>query len=393
VRRVLVAAALAAGLATAAPAAAAAPDALAGDPLDRAAAMALPAVYRLESEVEVEGLVSRLGNPIELSDAARIVTEVGTAFGVGEGGHLVAAAHVTFPDGEDLAVSALLTRDAERGVERTRAEVRSWVEAHGVRPTGARLVALVARQADAGYGGGRGYPARITRVDRGSDLALIRLRGAPGAPVLPLATSASAGTPVIAIGFGTGARFTAAAHEAPVPGRRKGILGSSFQSTGPLVPGKVVTRLIPIAHDGDSGGPAVDEDGRVRGVVLGNKDRFAFIMRSKEVVRLLTEAGVGSRPRPVDRAYRRGLEQLWALDFSAARASFAAAAAAFPEHTLARPLRLRAAELASADFEIAGRRRPQGFLLALGIVSAIAALACALALVGPALARVFRSDR
>jgi hypothetical protein len=276
---------------------------------------------------------------------------------------------------------------------RTSAEVRSWVQAHRVRPTGARLVALVARQADAGYGGGRGYPALISRLDRGSDLALVRLPGAPGAPVLPLATSASAGTQVVTIGFGTGVRFTAAAHEAPAPAVQKGVLGNSFRSTGPIVTGQVVTRVDTIARDGDSGGPAVDEDGRARGVVLGRKDGRAFIMRSAEVVKLLTEADVGADLGPVDRDYRRGLEQLWALDFPAARASFAAALAAFPHHTLAGALRRRATELASADFEIAGRRRPQGFLLALGIVSAIAALACAFALAGPALARVFRSDR
>jgi hypothetical protein len=211
--------------------------------------------------------------------------------------------------------------------------------------------------------------------------------------VLPLATSASAGTRVITIGFGTGVRFTAAAHEAPVPGRRKGTLGSSFQSTGPLVPGKVLTRIVPAVHDGDSGGPVVDEEGRVRGVVLGNKGGYGVIMRSAEVLKLLTEARVAPRPGPVDRAFRRGLERLWALDFPAARRSFAAAEAAFPEHTLAGALEGRAARLATADFEIAGRRRPQAFLLALGIVSAIAALACALALAAPALARVFRSER
>ena len=159
------------------------------------------------------------------------------------------------------------------------------------------------------------------------------------------------------------------------------------------MPGKKLTRVDTLVRDGDSG-PAVDADGLVLGIVLfiGDEDGGGLLMRSAEVDGLLKDAGVRAAAGPADADYRRGLNQLWALDFPAARDSFAAAERAFPQHTLAGALAARATALEDAEFRVAGRRRPQAFLLALGVVSAIGALACALALAGPALARAFSTD-
>ena len=267
----------------------------------------------------------------------------------------------------------------------------------GLRPVGVRRVALIVRQADAGAGGGRRYRASVVRIDRGSDLALIRLSGAAAAPVLPAMSSVSEGTPVVTIGFGTGVTFTAAAAEVgPTPAVRKGRLGATVKAgRGGAVPGKLVTRVDTLVRDGDSGAPAVDDAGRVRGVVLltDTEEGGGLIMPSRDVGRLLRGAGVDPDPGAGDAAYRTGLRQLWELDFRAAARSFAAAAKAFPAHTLAWALAKRAAALEEAEFRIAGERRPQAFLLALGIVSAIAALACALALAAPAIGRAYRADR
>ncbi len=390
-------AALAASLLGAAPAAALGPEALAGGPLDRAAALALPAIYRLESSVAFDGLVDADGTPVPVPAPALRVSEVGTAFGVGRGGHLVAAGHVAFPSDANLALGAMRALDAERGVERTTKEVEQEVKSRGIRPVGVRRVRLVAQQAgiDGVAGGGRRYPARMVRVDRRSDLALVRVPGARRTPVLPILTLAGEDTPVVTIGFGTGvASTTAQADDAPLPAVRKGRLGASGDATN-LVPGKTLTRVDAVVRDGDSGGPVVDADGQVRGVVLfiDPKGGGGLLMRSAEVLTLLKNSGVRAAPGSVDAHYRRGLDQLWALDFPAARGSFTAAEKAFPQHTLAGWMADRATALESAEFRVAGRRRPQAFLLALGIVSAIAALACALALAGPAIARAFTPER
>ena len=393
-RRFLAAAAVL--LVPAAPAGAASLGALDGDPLDRAATMALPAIYRLESAVAVASLVAADGTAVAIPSHT-VVREVGTAFGVARGGRLVAAGHVALPSEGNLAFAALRALDAARGVERTSEEVREEVRERGLRPIGTRRVALVARQADGGAGGGRRYRASVVRIDRRSDLALVRIGDAPGAPVLRLGTSAARGTPVVTIGFGTGVSFTTAAvDDGVVPAVRKGRLGDTFEA-GPegLVPGKRLTRVDTLVRDGDSGAPALDRAGRVRGVILYRDPRRGggSIMWWREVSRLLMDAGVVPRPGPADPAYRRGLRQLWELDFRAAARSFAAAAKAFPAHTLAGALERRAMDLEEAEFRIAGERRPQAFLMALGIVSAIAALACALALAAPAIGRAYRPDR
>ena len=397
-RRPLATALAAAVLLVAAPAAAAAPDALAGDPLDRAAALALPAMFRLESSVAFDGLVDADGSPVPVPEAALRVSEVGTAFGAARGGYLLAAGHVALPSDANLALAAMRAADADRGVERTTKEVEQEVEDRGIRPVGVRRVRLVAQQAgiDGVAGGGRRYPARMVRVDRRSDLALVRVPGARGTPVLELVSAASEDTPVVTIGFGTGVAFTTAqADDAPAPAVRKGRLGARVRAKD-RVPGKILSRVDTVVRDGDSGGPAVAVDGSVRGVVLfiGDEEHGGgLLMNSGEVGELLKEAGVSNDFGPADVAYRRGLDQLWALDFPAARESFTAAAKAFPQHALAGWLARRATALEDAEFRVAGRRRPQAFLMALGIVSAIAALACALALAGPAIARAYRPER
>jgi hypothetical protein len=396
VRRLLAAAAVAAALVPAAPAAGASLGALDGDPLDRAAAMALPAIYRVDSEVAFDGLVDEDGAPFPVPPRALRLREIGTAFGAGRGGHIVAAAHVALPSDLNLALGALRLKDADRGVERTSRELQKEIKDRGLRPVRVRRIGLVVRQADAGAGGGRRYRASLVRVDRAADLALIRLSGAATAPVLPVLASVSEGTPVVTLGFGTGVTFTTAAEQGPVPAVRQGRLGATVKAgPGGAVPGKLVTRVDTLVRDGDSGGPVVDDAGRVRGVILLTDTRSGggLIMPSREVSRLVRDAGVDPEPGAGDDTYRQGLRELWALDFPAARRSFAAAAKAFPAHTLAGALAKRATALETAEFRVAGERRPQAFLLALGIVSAIAALACALALAAPAIGRAYRPDR
>ena len=200
---------------------------------------------------------------------------------------------------------------------------------------------------------------------------------------------------MVTIGFGTGvASTTAQADDAPLPAVRKGRLGASGDATN-LVPGKTLTRVDAVVRDGDSGGPVVDADGQVRGVVLfiDPKGGGGLLMRSAEVLTLPEElrrarrSRVGGRPLP-----SRPRSALGAGLPGRARQLHRRGEGLPRAH--ARGLDGRPGDGPRERRVPGGRgRRPQAFLLALGIVSAIAALACALALAGPAIARAFTPER
>ena len=392
--RTPLAAALAA-LLLAAPAASGAPDlgALAGDALDRAATLALPAVYRVETTVRLEGLVTAAGTGVDLPPGARTVRDVGTAFGVAPGGMVVTAAHLASPRGESLARAAYRRKLIEENRPQSEEIARDWVEANGARPSGVEVTRLVLIQADAGAGARDAVTFRpqVRRIDRAADLALLRIREARSAPALPLQTSATIGTPVATIGFGTGSAFTAPDRGHLEPAVRKGELGPSGEAKDDL-PGEILTAVTTEIEDGDSGGPVVDADGHVRGVVIFSSADGGIMQRAAAVREVLQDAGIRPRAGETDRRFRDALARFWALDFAPAERGFARTSRAFASHTLAGALRERASSLRAAEFRLTAPRRTQAFLLALGVVSAIAALACGLALARPALARAFAPE-
>ena len=84
------------------------PDALSPDPLERAALIALPAIWQVQTTARMTGLRTKRGTVITLPPRARTVNREGTAFAVTPDGYLVTATHVVQPRADDLAESAYL---------------------------------------------------------------------------------------------------------------------------------------------------------------------------------------------------------------------------------------------------------------------------------------------
>ena len=368
-------------LGTAAGAAAAPPDDLSDDPLDRGALLALPSLYRVEATIHVEALRTRDGRRVPIPPQAHEIRERGTAFAVAPGGWLVTARHVVGCDDATLARLAYQNTLAHARRPHSDAVAELWVERTGARPVGARLVGLVVRQADAGEGavGSRTYmPTRLEPSDR-ADLALLRIN-ARGAPALALDESASIGTAVESLGFGTGGAFAEPARGALEPAIRRGALARTGLLEGdPQEQRQAILLTIPL-EPGDSGAPVIDAAGNVRGVAVIRREDGGIAERATEVRQLLEQAGVEPGIGRSAQLFRGAMAAFWDLDMAAAQRGFAAAERAFPDHTLAAHEGLRARQLAAADFDLVGERRRQGFLLALGALAVAAAVACAIGL-------------
>jgi S1-C subfamily serine protease len=362
-------------------AAGAPPDDLSEDPLDRGTLLALPSLYRVEMTLHVDALRGRDGRRIPLPRQGREIREVGTAFGVAPGGWLVTARHVAAPDDESVALLAAQTKLAIEGRAHADGDADDFVEATGATPVGARVTRLVVRQADAGQGSAdsRTYvPTRVEPSER-ADLALLRIP-ARGAPALILDEAASIGTPVASLGFGTGSAFAEPHRGDLEPAVRRGALARTGTLDGdePEERNAILTTIA--LEPGDSGGPVIDAQGNARGVAVIRSDEGGIAERATEVRQLLQATGVEPAPGPAARRFRDGMAAYWSLDLASAQRSLAAAERAFPDHTLAGIEARRARELARADFALVGDRRRQGFLLALGALAVVAALACGIGL-------------
>ena len=368
-------------LGAAAGAAGAPPDDLSDDPLDRGVLLALPSLYRVEATMHVQALRTRDGRRVPIPPQGREIRERGSAFAVSPGGWLVTARHVVAPDGEALARLAYQNTLAHAQQPHSDAVAARWVRQTGARPVGARLVRLVVRQADAGEGavGSRTYmPTRLVPSDR-ADLALLRIR-APGAPALTLDESASIGTPVVSLGFGTGGAFAEPARGPLEPAVRRGAIArTGLLESNPAEQRQAILVTIPL-EPGDSGGPVIDAAGNARGVAVIRTEDGGIAERATEVRQLLERAGVEPGAGRSAQLFRGAMASFWDLDMAAAQRGLAAAERAFPDHTLAAREGRRARELAAADFDLAGERRRQGFLLALGALAVAAAVACAIGL-------------
>lgn len=385
---VLVALLLGAGVA-----AAAAPSDLSTDPLDRATLLALPSVYRVDTTIRVDALRLADGTRLPITPKARIIEERGTAVAVAPGGWLVSAAHVATPDAATLARLAYTQDRAFRGQSHEDEDAADeWVRTNGATPVGPGVVSLTVSQADAGGGmaGSRTYPVQERVPSPTADLALIRIR-ARTAPALPLDEASSSGTPVVTIGFGVGSSLDGPARGEFEPAVRRGRLSrvGTLEAEEGAEPRQAIAISVPVER-GDSGGPVIDADGRVRGIVTQRSREGGIAERATDVRLLLESRDIVPGPGASGDRFREAMAAFWALDFPAAVQGFDATLQAFGEHTLAGAQRSRAAALASGDFSLTGDRR-RGALLAIGLVAGLAALACAAGLAGPLTRRGGRS--
>ncbi len=363
------------GLAAPAAASALPPSDLSDDPLDRGALLALPGLYRLRVDVTVEALVTRDGRRLPVQAGVRRIATLGTAFGVAPGGYVVAAAHVVRPGGESLAVDARVNQLAAAGRRHDADIARRWVRRQGARAGGVRVVGRRLTQADAGQGAGasRSWTPRRVRIERRADLALLRIL-APQAPALPLYAVQTEGTPVVTIGYGG----EGIADAALTPVVRRGALGRS--GTVRRATERTLTAVTTGVERGDSGGPAVDRDGQVRGVVVLRSADGGIVEPSQAIRKLMRAAGVVPEAGAAAARFRVAMGRFWALDFRGAARGFRSTLEAFDDHTLARRQLRRATALQRRPVGFAADGSLRRFLLALAALSAVAAIGCSIAL-------------
>ena len=303
-------------------------------------------------------------------------------------GWLVSAGHVAAPDAATVARLVYQSNQAYAGnpAHADDETAAAWVERHHARAQGVHVAVRVS-QADAGAGEDavRDFPVRRVRRSEDADLALIRIGGAQGAPALALDESASRGTQVATIGFGT----APALDEPPRPDHEPAVRRGEITRTGTLTNTRPEREAIAISvpvERGDSGGPVIDEAGRVRGIVTLRNAQGGVAERATEVRRLLESAGVVPGEGASAGLFRGAMGAFWRLDFAAAERGFDATLGSFGAHTLAPLERERAVALDDGSWTLTGNRR-RGLLLAIGVAAAAAALACGVALARPVLLR------
>ncbi|MEQ9335573.1 MAG: serine protease [Miltoncostaeaceae bacterium] len=347
---------------------------LAGDPLSRGATVALPSVYRVDVTLRIPRVRTARGQVLDVPHGDAIA-ERGTATAVAPDGVLVSAAHLVDPSPTAMARIGYQRWQAGQGVTVSDIEAREWVAEASAVSVGGRVLAIRVTQADPGTGlpDPRRWTGRLVRTASYADLSLLRI-DAPGAPALELTDVVSLGTPIVTIGYGRGEE----AGEADRPSGRPALRRGRLEQTGLLAdPRRTATVVSTATQRGDSGGPAVDGDGTVRGIVVLRGEGGGIIEQVGPVRRLLEESGIEAGEGETGRLWRAALRHLWSLDLDTARSDLAAVQSAFPDHTLARAQTLRAAGLAGADYRLAGEGRWRSLAFGIGILSLILALACA----------------
>ena len=353
--------------------------ALTEDPLQRGAALALPSVYRIEARYELDGL--RLGNGTVLPlppGPSRVIREVGTGFAVSPDGVIATAAHVAAPDGAALARAAapvaLLPRFGQRLPDAD--YVPQCVELNDVVPIRPRLTELRVSQAVPDPASPRVdlraaiIPGTRSAVD---DLVLLRVPRR-GIPALDLDESMTIRTPVATIGFGAKDPLARGVEGPAVPEVRPGRLGATGRVAS--VPGQRFTGVTAPVERGDSGGPAVDADGRVHGVVRWRYRGEGILVQASRLRILLRENGIGPGTGASEAAYRSGLERLWRADLTGAARDLREARAAYPQHALAGVELARVERLSDEGVAVRADGWGRGLLLALASGFLLAAGAC-----------------
>ncbi|MEV6523551.1 trypsin-like peptidase domain-containing protein [Longispora sp. NPDC051575] len=307
---------------------------------ERAAAIARPAIVIVEIRWQAWVRDTKTGEVFGGKDGYRIVSSC-TGFGVHADGLLVTAGHCVDPGAEGIgralfgivaqelaavgrvgdnnkAVAALLDRAVAEGPEKDSPVSREVVVHRGVRvddrtvddPLPAEVVHILPHS--------RGDVA-VLKVERGRLPALEIIDGSD----LPV------GTPILAIGFpGSADRISDPTLE---PSAKDGRISNRRTIAG--VPFYEVSAA---STGGMSGGPVVDQSGRVIGLVssapAGEPQAFNFMAASSLVAGVLRGKEIPNGLGPVDRNYRSGLKQYYAGHHKSAIEYFDAVLKASPSH-------------------------------------------------------------
>ncbi|MGE0029180.1 MAG: serine protease [Thermoleophilia bacterium] len=378
-------------VATAGGAAAAVPDDLSADPVERGVLLALPSVYRVKATIRVDRIRLADGQVLTMPPGGREISEVGTAVAVTPDGWLVTAAHVAAPDRATVARLAYQTREAFRGNRGHSDEqaAREWVAQHGAVALPGTVTETVVTPAsvDGTMVEQRAYRGMDTRRSNTADLALVRIP-VQRAPAVALDDARSTGTPIATIGFSGGDHLLTPDGPEGQATVRRGVIRTSgtLEDTTPRArPGFVVSAGV---QSGDSGGPVVDEDGAVRGIVIQRSDTGGGIAETATEVRdLLQQQGLESQSGATAESFHTAMTALWRLDLGAAERSFVTTLRAYPQHALASRELARSRALAASPFALRADDRRQGILLGVAVLAIVAAAACAVALARPTLGR------
>jgi len=378
VKRLRIAAALIAAAAIASPAVAdipaGVPDVLSPDPVVRGALIAMPAVWDVQVTAHMTALRMKNGQLVTLPLNARTVQKEGTAFAVTPDGFLLSALHVVSPPTAEIAATAYLEKLALTGQPHSEQIAIDWQRRTGARPVGLLPLERVVRQSAAGPGAAddTGASPRVVATDTLRDLAVVRVAGTADAPSIGLDRGEDVGTPVANLGFGSSDPFAQPQHGALVPSVRTG----EIVETGH--PDKQPTRYLTIITNpiqlGDSGGPVVDADGRVRGLVLIKKRGGGGAMApTDELFRVLDQAGVRPWEGRTQTLYRSAIAKLQRYDLAGARADLRRTLASDPTHGLAGYELQQANALATARVALTGEPRYRSSLLVIGITALLVA--------------------
>src|ERR1700712_617883 len=136
---------------------------------------------------------------------------------------------------------------------------------------------------------GKTYDATVVSYDPNADISILDVHDLPSAPLEFDMQEAPTGTDAVVMGYPGGGEFTA------TPGRIREII----QLNGPdIYHTTTVTREVytirGTVRQGNSGGPLIDKDGRVLGVVFGaavDDADTGFVLPSNEVAKEMARVG------------------------------------------------------------------------------------------------------
>ncbi|WP_233149753.1 S1C family serine protease, partial [Kineosporia sp. A_224] len=246
-----------------------------------------------------------------LSRADGKLTGVGTGWVVTPDGYVVTAAHVVSPDAAELraefaatgldefntrAAQDLAVSNQTNQVKFTASEIRQLTKAVAVFNAKYLKVGKITKSvsaeigvAVAGFGKGRkGKPAEVVSVGKpypGKDVAILKLEGESNFPTLPLGqnTDVQQGESLYVAGYPAASTF--------LSGLSKDSEVQPTVTTGPLTAIKSAESGMPVfqtqapASPGNSGGPVLDDQGHVVGVLVASAvDNKGVALENQEFV-------------------------------------------------------------------------------------------------------------
>jgi hypothetical protein len=316
--------------------------------VERAAAITRPAVVYLE--ISWRGWVrDQRDGLLWLTESTDLTTSC-TGFVVGPQGHIVTAGHCVDPGIEGVAPSFfedIIQRTPEAGVQQptyTELAEHSVVEGEAAGTPPDREIFVQRGAATSGLQTGEAFPARLVAFNPLSegDVALLKVEESNMSSVmLAPRDEIEIGMSIVSIGY---------------PGSAESVSDATFEPTNKdgKISAKRTSGGVPFYEmsaamtQGMSGGPVVDDAGRVVGLnsfyPAGETQAFNFMAPSSIIAELLAKNGVRNELGRLDRLHREGLDLYWAGNYTGAVQRFDAVLDVTPSHQQAQEFRQKATE-------------------------------------------------